>query len=89
MQSNLAVGSAGVNGDCGLRKPPATGIPMPGRGIAAKTGLALIPDASHDRNVILGDGVVRDLIAEAYSDSREFGLFVELAAVTGARPRSI
>ncbi len=56
---------------------------------AWQEGLALIPNATHDRNVILGDGVVRDLIAEAYNDSREFGLFVELAAVTGARPSQI
>src|SRR6516165_136846 len=52
-------------------------------------GLSLIPNATNDRNVILADGVVRDLIAEAYKDSREFGLFVELAAVTGARPSQI
>ena len=56
---------------------------------AWQEGLALIPNATHDRNVILGDGVVRDLIAEAYNDSREIGLFVELAAVTGARPSQI
>ena len=29
------------------------------------------------------------MIAEAYNDSREIGLFVELAAVTGARPSQI
>ena len=52
-------------------------------------GLSLIPNATNDRNVILADGVVRDLIARAYKDSREFGLFVELAAVTGARPSQI
>ncbi len=56
---------------------------------AWQEGLALIPNATHDRNVILADGVVRDLIAEAYNDSREIGLFVELAAVTGARPSQI
>ena len=56
---------------------------------AWQEGLALIPNATHDRNVILADGVVRDLIAEAYNDSREFGLFVELAAMTGARPSQI
>jgi integrase len=56
---------------------------------AWQEGLALIPNATHDRNVILADGVVRDLITEAYNDSREFGLFVELAAVTGARPSQI
>ncbi len=41
---------------------------------AWQEGLALIPNATHDRNVILADGVVRDLIAEAYNDSREIGL---------------
>jgi integrase len=52
-------------------------------------GLALIPNATNDRNVILADSVVRHIIAEAYNESREFGLFVELAAVTGARPSQI
>jgi integrase len=56
---------------------------------AWQQGLALIPNATNDRNVILSDSVVRDLIAEAYNESREFGLFVELAAVTGARPSQI
>jgi integrase len=55
---------------------------------AWQDGLALIPNATNDRNVILSDSVVCDLIAEAYK-SREFGLFVELAAVTGARPSQI
>jgi len=56
---------------------------------AWQQGLALIPNATNDRNVILSDSVVRDLIAEAYNESRELGLFVELAAVTGARPSQI
>ena len=56
---------------------------------AWQQGLALIPNAANDRNVILSDSVVRDLIAEAYNESRELGLFVELAAVTGARPSQI
>jgi integrase len=56
---------------------------------AWQEGLALIPNATNDRNVILADSVVRDLIAEAYNGSREFGLFVELAEVTGARPSQI
>ena len=56
---------------------------------AWQQGLALIPNATNDRNVILADSVVRDLIAEAYNESRELGLFVELAAVTGARPSQI
>jgi integrase len=56
---------------------------------AWQQGLALIPNATNERNVILSDSVVRDLIAEAYNQSRELGLFVELAAVTGARPSQI
>ena len=44
---------------------------------AWQEGLALIPNATHDRNVILADGGVCDLIAEAYNESREFGLLAE------------
>jgi len=56
---------------------------------AWQEGLALIPGTANDRNVILGDSIVRGLIAEAHNESREFGLFVELAVVTGARPSQI
>ena len=56
---------------------------------AWQEGLALIPNATNDRNVILPDKIVSRLVAEAYNVSREFGLFVELAAVTGARPSQI
>jgi hypothetical protein len=35
--------------------------------------------------VILLEGAVRNIVAEAYNDSFEFGLLVEIAAVTGAR----
>jgi integrase len=52
-------------------------------------GLALIPNANQSRNVILADDVVRNLIAEAYNQSPEFGLLVELAAITGARVSQI
>jgi integrase len=38
-----------------------------------------------DRNVVLPEGVVRDLVAEAYKRSYEFGLLVDLSAVTGVR----
>jgi integrase len=48
-------------------------------------GLATLPGAEHSRNVILTDEVVRKLIAAAYEDSQQFGLLVEVAAVTGAR----
>ena len=52
---------------------------------AWETGLASLPDAEEARNVILTDGQVRQLVAQAYKHSREFGLLVETAAVTGAR----
>ena len=48
-------------------------------------GLATLPGAEQSRNVILADDVVRRLIAAAYEHSHEFGLLVEVAAVTGAR----
>jgi integrase len=48
-------------------------------------GLATIPDAEEPRNVILSDDVVRSIINGAYGDSSEFGLLVEVAALTGAR----
>lgn len=52
---------------------------------AWEVGLATIHDAGRSRNVILTDGTVRELVAAAYHQSREFGLLVEVAAVTGAR----
>ena len=52
---------------------------------AWEKGLATIPDAEQSRNVILGEGDVRWIIAEAQAQNPEFGLFVEVAAVTGAR----
>jgi integrase len=52
---------------------------------AWEVGLVTIPDAERSRNVILPDATVRQLIGKAREQSREFGLLVELAAVTGAR----
>ena len=52
---------------------------------AWETGLASIPDAEQSRNVILNEATVRWIIAEAHVRSPEFGLLVEVAAVTGAR----
>ena len=49
------------------------------------TGLATIADAEETRNVILVEGVVHTIIAEAYRESEAFGLLVEVAAVTGSR----
>ena len=48
--------------------------------------LPSIPDAAVARNVILPEDDVRSIIAAAYAESAAFGLFVEVAAVTGARP---
>ena len=53
--------------------------------IAWETGLAALPDAEVSRNVILDDDQVRAIIAAAHAESRELGLLVETAAVTGAR----
>ena len=50
-----------------------------------RTGLASIPDAEQSRNVILPENTIRLIIAAAYHDSPEFGLLIEVAAVTGAR----
>jgi integrase len=52
---------------------------------AWRTGLAALPDAEQSRNVILPEDVVLNIISAAYASSREFGLLVEVAAVTGAR----
>jgi integrase len=48
-------------------------------------GLTRLPGAEQSRNVILADEVVRRLIAAAYEHGQQFGLLVEVAAVTGAR----
>jgi integrase len=52
---------------------------------AWETGLATIPDAEQSRNVILPEAAVRKIIAVAHAQSVQFGLLVEVAAVTGAR----
>jgi integrase len=52
---------------------------------AWETGLAAIPDAEQSRNVILSEAAVRTIVGEAAKLSPEFGLLIEVAAVTGAR----
>jgi integrase len=52
---------------------------------AWRDGLARLPDSEVARNTILSDDEVRALVAAAYQISPEFGLWVELHAVTGAR----
>jgi integrase len=48
-------------------------------------GLAALADAEESRNVILEESAIRAVIATAAEQSAEFGLLVEVAAVTGAR----
>jgi integrase len=52
---------------------------------AWRTGLASLPDAEQARNVILPENSILNIISAAYAMSSEFGLLVEVAAVTGAR----
>jgi integrase len=49
-------------------------------------GLALLPNATESRNVILPEADIRSIIAAAYNIGPEFGAFIEVLAVTGARP---
>ena len=50
-----------------------------------KVALSSIPGAQRARNVILAEDDVRKIIAAAYAEGDDFGLLVEVAAVTGAR----
>lgn len=54
-----------------------------------ETGLVRLPDAEQSRNVILPEAAVRRIVAAAHELSDAFGLFVEVAAVTGARPSQL
>jgi integrase len=51
-----------------------------------RNALAPIPNATKSRNIILNRGQVEAVVAAAYRVDADFGLFVETAAVTGARP---
>jgi integrase len=87
LASHLA--SASVNRTCAAFKAALNLVADHDEAIgnrrAWETGLGSIPDAEEARNVILADSVVRRVIAGAYRDSEQFGLLVEVAAVTGAR----
>jgi integrase len=52
---------------------------------AWRQGLAALPDAEQSRNVIIPEDAILGIISAAYAVSREFGMLVEVAAVTGAR----
>lgn len=53
---------------------------------ARRTGLQALPDTDRDRNVILPDDQVSELVAAAYEHDRALGLYIDTLAVTGARP---
>jgi integrase len=56
---------------------------------AWQKGLAALPDAAESRNVVLDETSVRAVISAAYNVSAEFGLLIEVLAVTGARTSQI
>ena len=53
---------------------------------AWEVGLAGLPDAQEARNVILSDDKVRAFVSTAYGLDHQFGLLIDVLAVTGARP---
>jgi integrase len=55
---------------------------------AWRIGLASLPDDNEAArsHVILSENQVRAMVPSAYQESEAFGLFVELGALTGARP---
>ncbi|MGC2081606.1 MAG: tyrosine-type recombinase/integrase, partial [Xanthobacteraceae bacterium] len=52
---------------------------------AWERALANIPDAVESRNIILDETTIRAIVSAAYQIGTEFGLLVEVAAITGAR----
>lgn len=54
-----------------------------------KKGLKQKPHQHEARNVVLTDDQVRHLVSVAYEQDQAFGFYVEVAAVTGARPSQI
>jgi integrase len=48
-----------------------------------------LPDAEQSRNVILGDDVVARVVAAARQLDLSYGLYLEVAAVTGSRPSQL
>jgi integrase len=58
---------------------------LAGHAAAWRLALKAIPHAQVARNTILTDSEVRAVIAAAYIESIEFGLWIETASATGAR----
>ena len=89
-----SMAAATVNRTCTALKAALNLVAGQDERIANRTawanGLSLIPDATVARNTILDDATVRELIAAAYNAVHpEFGMLVEVAAVTGARVSQI
>lgn len=54
-----------------------------------ESGLKSLPGAEQANNVVITDAEVRRVVKEAKREGKAFGLFVAVAAVTGARPSQI
>lgn len=52
-------------------------------------GLAALPGAQRARNVIVSDEQVHAFVAAAYAKDLQLGLFVDVLAITGARPSQV
>jgi len=52
---------------------------------AWEIGLAALPEATEANNVVLAEGIIRQLVCAAHEQSSQFGVLVETLAVTGAR----
>ena len=51
--------------------------------------MARLPDSERARNTVLPEHAIREIVAAAHDIGREFGLFVEIAATTGARTSQV
>jgi integrase len=84
---------ASVNRTCAALKAALNLAADHDRGITSRdaweTGLSALPDAEQPRNVILPEKTVLEIVEQSYADSDEFGLLVEVSAVTGARSSQI
>jgi len=56
---------------------------------AWETGLTTIPDAVEARNIVVPEADILKIIRGAYEVGADFGLLVEVDAVTGARPSQL
>jgi site-specific recombinase XerD len=56
---------------------------------AWKNGLKKLPDSEVARNVILPDQAITALVSGSYDEDRNFGLLIEVLAMTGARESQV